>query len=106
MHSPSGSSARSDASASSGRWSSNRHLLKAALSEFVDHCNSQSAHRSISQASPRSPTRAPFLCPDSRCLRRSGQLGGLIHEYKFAAAWSWRDSSAPQVICQGKGTLA
>jgi hypothetical protein len=63
----------------------NRRQLEAVLSEFVDHYNSHRPHRSLGQASPLGtpPVAIPF--PDSRRIRRSDRLGGLIHEYELAA---------------------
>jgi putative transposase len=63
----------------------NRRQLMAVLSEFVDHYNGHRPHRSLDQAPPLGLTPDPIRNPDSRCLRRSDRLGGLIHEYELAA---------------------
>ncbi len=63
----------------------NRRQLEAVLSEFVDHYNGHRPHRSLDQAPPLGPTPVPIPLPDTRRIRRSDRLGGLIHEYELAA---------------------
>jgi transposase InsO family protein len=63
----------------------NRRQLEAVLSEFVDHYNSHRPHRSLQRAPPIGTTPVLVQWPDSRFLRRSDRLGGLIHEYGLAA---------------------
>ena len=63
----------------------NQRQLEVVLSEFVDHYSNHRPHRSLDQASPLGPTSVPIRCPDSRSLRRSDRLGGIIHEYELAA---------------------
>jgi len=55
--------------------------------KYVDHYNAHRPHRSLDQASPLSVLLpvTPTSCPDIQHLRRSGRLGGLIHESKLAA---------------------
>ena len=64
-----------------------RRQLEVVLAEYVDHYNSHRPHRSLKQASPlsMSPVRPPTILPDATQLRRSDQLGGLIHECELAA---------------------
>jgi putative transposase len=60
--------------------------LEAVLTEYVDHYNGHRPHRSLEQRAPLSsaPTLPPASPPGVRQLRRSGRLGGLIHEYELA----------------------
>ena len=61
--------------------------LEAVLTEYVDHYNGHRPHRSLEQRAPlsRAPTLPPASPPGVGQLRRSGRLGGLIHEYELAA---------------------
>ena len=61
-----------------------RGQLEAALSEYVDHCNTHRPHRSLDQAAPLEALPAARPDDNVRVLRRD-RLGGLIHEYSQAA---------------------
>ena len=63
----------------------NRHHLEHVLAVYVDHYNSARPHRSLHLQTPL-PARRP---PDTRSrveqIERVDRLGGLIHEYRYAA---------------------
>ena len=64
-----------------------RPQLDVVFAEYVEHYNCHRPHRSIAQsarlaASPKPPLTS---CPDPLQLRRSGRLGGIVHEYELAA---------------------
>jgi putative transposase len=61
--------------------------LERVLRVFIDHYNTHRPHRALN-LSPPDPTRASLrLATASRsgCIRRCDRLGGLLHEYSFAA---------------------
>jgi putative transposase len=69
-----------------------RRHLERVLPAYVQHDNEHRPHRSLGQQSPRAhaaPTRKRAPSADTRLLsdrpRRRDRLGGLIHEYEFAA---------------------
>ncbi|MGD0255914.1 MAG: integrase core domain-containing protein [Acidimicrobiales bacterium] len=64
-----------------------RRQLEVVLATFIDHYNTHRPHRSLDQTPPLSMTPAapPNSRPDTKQLRRTDRLGGLIHEYKLAA---------------------
>jgi transposase len=64
-----------------------RAQLDTILSEFVDHYNGHRPHRSLGQQAPVAVGMTPqrISHPDPARLRRSDQLGGLIHEYRLVA---------------------
>ena len=63
-----------------------RRHLERILAEYVTHYNVHRPHRSLGQLAPlsMSPVSGPTF-PDGTRLRRTEQLGGLIHEYNLAA---------------------
>jgi len=63
-----------------------RHL-RAALSEYVKHCNTGRSHQGHDmslRAPDDSPNTIPFPAQADR-IRRKSVLGGLANEYKTAA---------------------
>src|ERR1019366_4670624 len=64
-----------------------RRQLALVLAEYVDHYNTHRPHRSLDQTTPLSisPSPPPTSPPGVTQLRRSGRLGGLIHEYRLVA---------------------
>ncbi|MGO8870374.1 MAG: integrase core domain-containing protein [Acidimicrobiales bacterium] len=64
-----------------------RRHLEGVLKEFVDHYNSHRPHRSLGQLPPQPKDGAPAMLEsvDASRLRRTDQLGGLIHEYHLVA---------------------
>jgi putative transposase len=54
------------------------------LSEYVDHCNTDRPHRTLSQKPPNGTTYAAPADDNTR-VRRRDRLGGLIHEYSQVA---------------------
>jgi putative transposase len=64
-----------------------RRHLEQVLRVFVAHYNCHRAHRSLNLIPPDPKTTTPRDVNASRLqqLRRTDRLGGLIHEYSFAA---------------------
>jgi putative transposase len=64
-----------------------RRPLEAVLDEYVEHYNAHRPHRSLGQAAPSALDTPPASIGgvDLARLRRTGHLGGLIHEYRMAA---------------------
>jgi transposase InsO family protein len=62
----------------------NRRHLEHVLGVFVDHYNGHRPHRSLDLAPP-APTGHLSSVGSSRDLKRRDRLGGLIHEYSYAA---------------------
>ena len=65
-----------------------RHQLQTVLVEFVGHYNGHRPHRSLGQHAPsESRVEPPLLIrhPDPTRLRRTDELGSLIHEYQLVA---------------------
>jgi putative transposase len=54
------------------------------LAEYATHYNAHRPHRALEQRSPTQPAAVPSP-PDTRVLRRTQILGGLINEYRHAA---------------------
>jgi putative transposase len=63
----------------------NRRHLEHLLRVFVDHYNAHRPHRSLDLAPPAAIASERPACSSSRELRRRDRLGGLIHEYRYAA---------------------
>ena len=63
----------------------NRRHLEHVLHVFVDHYNAHRPHRSLDLAPPAAIGSERRVCSSSRELRRCDRLGGLIHEYSYAA---------------------
>jgi putative transposase len=65
---------------------SRRHLERI-LRVFVDHYNGHRPHRSLNLGppDPGQPTLRPIATSRSDQVERRDRLGGLIHEYSFAA---------------------
>ncbi len=64
-----------------------RRHLQAVLVDYVEHYNAHRPHRSLDQRAPSALAATPALVGDVNLarLRRTGRLGGLIHEYRIAA---------------------
>jgi putative transposase len=62
----------------------NRRHLEHVLRVFVDHYNAHRPHRSLDLVPPAAIGRARAIT-SSRDLKRHDRLGGLIHEYSYAA---------------------
>jgi putative transposase len=64
-----------------------RRHLATVLAEYVEHYNTHRPHRSLGQAAPSALDTPPALVGEINParLRRTGHLGGLIHEYRMAA---------------------
>ncbi len=64
-----------------------RAHLERVLTDFVVHYNQHRPHRSLGQRPPLLAKTAArqINLPDSRLLRRTDQLGGVIHEYRGVA---------------------
>jgi len=62
----------------------NRRHLEHVLRVFVDHYNTHRPHRSLDLVPPAAIGRARAIT-SSRDLKRHNRLGGLIHEYSYAA---------------------
>jgi transposase InsO family protein len=62
----------------------NRHHLEHVLRVFAGHYNAHRPHRSLNLTPPiaTEPERPPA---SSRDVKRRDSLGGLIHEYSYAA---------------------
>jgi hypothetical protein len=63
----------------------NRRHLERALSVFVDHYNAHRPHRSLELVPPATIGAERPACVSSREVKRRDRLGGLIHEYSYAA---------------------
>jgi len=66
----------------------NEHHLRHALREYEKFSNSHRAHQGKCQAAPLRPVPAPITDPDRIAhlnIRRHDQLGGVLHEYLYAA---------------------
>jgi hypothetical protein len=64
---------------------SRRQLIRV-LRRYVEHYNQYRPHRSLAHATPVPSERAgPRSTPNFGQLRRRDVLGGLIHEYEYAA---------------------
>ena len=62
----------------------NRRHLEHVLRVFVDHYNAHRPHRSLDLTPPIATDRERLLA-SSREVKRRDRLGGLIHEYSYAA---------------------
>jgi putative transposase len=62
----------------------NRRHLEHVLHVFVDHYNSHRPHRSLALAPPAAIGRERAAA-SPRDLTRRDRLGGIIHEYSYAA---------------------
>jgi transposase InsO family protein len=62
----------------------NRRHLQHVVSVFVDHYNAHRPHRSLNLTPPAANGRRRRI-PPSGDLKRTDRLGGLIHEYGYAA---------------------
>jgi putative transposase len=62
----------------------NRRHLEHVLRVFVDHYNAHRPHRSLDLLPPAAIGREHRVAPSSD-LKRRDRLGGLIHEYSYAA---------------------
>jgi putative transposase len=62
-----------------------RRHLHAALAEYLAHYNDHRPHRTLGQQAPTSEVGERSGEVDLNRLRRRDRLGGLIHEYEFAA---------------------
>jgi len=61
------------------------HLVEV-LTEYVDHFNRHRPHRSLGQRAPQDGDQPPRMTPASLTdIRRRDRLGGLLHEYEWAA---------------------
>jgi transposase InsO family protein len=64
----------------------NRRHLEHILRDYVDHYNTHRPHRALDLAPPAKVERQrPIASSSHRDLRRHDRLGGLIHEYSYAA---------------------
>jgi hypothetical protein len=63
----------------------NRRHLEHVLRVFVDHYNAHRPHRSLDVVPPAAVGSERPVCLSSRELKRRDRLGGLIHEYSYAA---------------------
>jgi len=63
----------------------NRRHLEHVLRVYVDHYNAHRPHRSLGLTPPAAIGSKPPVCSSSRELKRLDRLGGLIHEYSYAA---------------------
>jgi putative transposase len=78
---PSGSSARSAASASTGSVIRNERHLAHVIREYLDHYNRERPHRALGLRPPDPPPQ-----PGTGPIQRLDRLGGLIHHYERTAA--------------------
>jgi putative transposase len=63
----------------------NRRHLERVLRVFVDHYNAHRPHRSLNLTPPvATDHKRPIVSP-LHDLKRRDRLGGLIHEYRYAA---------------------
>ncbi len=63
----------------------NRRHLEHVLRVYVDHYNAHRPHRSLELVPPAAIGSERPLCFSSREVERRDRLGGLIHEYSYAA---------------------
>jgi transposase InsO family protein len=64
----------------------NRRHLQHVLGVFADHYNAHRPHRSVDLTPPEKIGSEPRVVPSpSADLRRRDRLGGLVHEYSYAA---------------------
>ena len=65
----------------------NRRHLERVLRVFVDHYNVHRPHRSLDLTPPVAIGRDEWIvpCSPSAEVKRRDRLGGLIHEYSYAA---------------------
>ena len=63
----------------------NRRHLEHMLGVFVDHYNAHRPHRSLNLAPPAATGLERRIASSSGDLMRRDRLGGLIHEYHYAA---------------------
>jgi putative transposase len=63
-----------------------RHHLEHVLREYVDHYNRERPHRALGLRPPQpAPQVMPLRPRNQTAVRRRDRLGGLIHEYAWAA---------------------
>jgi putative transposase len=63
-----------------------RRHLESVLREYVDHYNRERPHRALELRAPQpSPQEIPLHPRHQTAVRRRDRLGGLIHEYAWAA---------------------
>jgi len=63
-----------------------RQQLVRVLRRYLEHYNQRRPHRSLAHATPVPPVGAdPISAASVGQLRRRDVLGGLIHEYEYAA---------------------
>ncbi|MDQ6841433.1 MAG: transposase [Actinomycetota bacterium] len=63
-----------------------RRHLERVLREYVDHYNRERPHRALGLRPPQpAPQVSPLLPRHQTAVRRRDRLGGLIHEYAWAA---------------------
>ena len=63
-----------------------RRHLERVLREYVDHYNHERPHRALELRAPEPPPRVlPIRLRPQPSIRRRDRLGGLIHEYAWAA---------------------
>jgi transposase InsO family protein len=63
----------------------NRRHLEHVLRVFIEHYNSHRPHRSLELVPPSEIGTERLVCCSSGDVKRRDQLGGLIHEYSYAA---------------------
>jgi len=63
----------------------NRRHLENVLRVFVGHCNAHRPHRSLNLTPPTATDKERPIVPSSHDVKRRDRLGGLIHEYSYAA---------------------
>jgi hypothetical protein len=74
------------ASASSTPESGHPERLRKVLDSYVGHCNGGRPHRGLHLGIPASPPPViGRVTDDGRTIERTDILGGLIHEYRWAA---------------------
>lgn len=62
-----------------------RRHLERVLREYVAHYNANRPHRGLDLRPPDAPLNLPSRPPDVSDVRKRDVLGGLVHEYEFAA---------------------
>jgi putative transposase len=63
----------------------NRRHLERVLRVFVDHYNAHRPHRSLNLTPPVATDHKRAIVSPLHDLKRRDRLGGLIHEYRYAA---------------------
>jgi putative transposase len=63
----------------------NHRHLEHVLRVFVDHYNAHRPHRSLNLTPPTATDRERPIISSSHDVKRRDRLGGLIHEYSYAA---------------------